>query len=166
MEPRRWRPSQRGVARQRSAGLLEPVAQALQRGLHPGAQLRGVPVDPAQQGGGEEPGEQGYGPVGLRDSVTRVPSPSGTSSKRQRVPLSRVSKAKARSVSASTTVLVVLQRTQPRRLRPLNRAPTSGPAAPSSHSPPMHSGLSDPRPAGSLITAHTADGGAAMRRVT
>ncbi len=66
------------------------------------------------------------------------------------MPLCCVSKANARPGSASTTVLVVDQRAIPRWLRPLKRAPTTGPMASPSQRPPRHSGLSRPMPAGSL----------------
>ena len=67
---------------------------------------------------------------------------------------------------------VTRQRVQyigPRPLRftwPRNRAPTSGPVAPSVHSASSVSGLNRPVLVMSAISPHTSSGGASMCRVT
>ena len=50
----------------------------------------------------------------------------------------------------------------PRLLVPLNRAPTAGPVAPSSHLPPVHSGLSRPMLATSVTRSYRSSADARM----
>src|SRR2546423_8345841 len=60
------------------------------------------------------------------------------------------------------TVETLSHARSPRLLRPLKRAPTMGPVAPSSHSPPWYSGLHCPISTRSVTSSQTRAAGAAM----
>src|SRR5688500_11650225 len=72
------------------------------------------------------------------DSVTSVPEPDGSNRYRHLVSPLPTSKANSRPGSAAVTVHFVVQPAL-RLFLPLKRAPTVGPLAPSSHSPPTFS---------------------------
>ena len=76
------------------------------------------------------------------------------------MPNVETAKPKERPGSQVVTSTSVLQRRQPLRLCPRNRAPTAGPAAPLRHSPPAFSGLSRPIAGRSLTSDQTLSAGA------
>ena len=77
-------------------------------------------------------------------------------------PAHRPPRRQARGRSAAVTLHVVDPFALPRRLWPLNRAPTLGPSAPSIHSQPVVSGLHSPIRVTSAMRSQTASGAAAM----
>src|SRR5438309_8331412 len=75
-------------------------------------------------------------------------------------------KANWRPSSAATTRGLLLQRINPRRLVPLNRAPTAGPVAPPSHRHRTVSGLHSPIRVTSVTNSYSFSGGPFTCRVT